>query len=165
MAIEELGAVQSMSVSITDDTECDELIGEENNDISKNCSEDLFKSMDFLNWDFKFWKFLELKQRHWLSQSAPTILVYQVGLIFFQDLELEKRSRIWNTKSRLQKNLNYTLARDTLVSVTLVVDILATFSCFLWGTKGWIKFHRGDHEGKFDKKIDPFFSKMWWLLF
>ena len=46
MAIEELGAVQSMSVSITDDTECDELIGEENNDISKNCSEDLFKGMD-----------------------------------------------------------------------------------------------------------------------
>ena len=49
MAIEELGAVQSMSVSITDDTECDELIGEENNDISKNCSEDLFKGMDFRN--------------------------------------------------------------------------------------------------------------------
>ena len=49
VAIEELGAVQSMSVSITDDTECDELIGEENNDISKNCSEDLFKGMDFPN--------------------------------------------------------------------------------------------------------------------
>ena len=49
VAIEELGAVQSMSVSITDDTECDELIGEENNDISKNCSEDLFKGMDFWN--------------------------------------------------------------------------------------------------------------------
>ena len=49
MSIEELGAVQSMSVSITDDTECDELIGEENNDISKNCSEDPIKGMDFLN--------------------------------------------------------------------------------------------------------------------
>ena len=39
------------------------------------------------------------------SQFAPTILVYQVGLIFFQGLELlKKRSKIWVAKSRVQKN-------------------------------------------------------------
>ena len=36
------------------------------------------------------------------SQSAPTILVHQVGLKFFY--ELKRRSKIWVEKSRVQKN-------------------------------------------------------------
>ena len=59
---------------------------------------------------------LELKQRHSLSQSAPTILVYQVGLIFFQDPELKKGPKYELQGADCKKRMNYTLTRDTLVS-------------------------------------------------
>ena len=43
-------------------------------------------------------------------------------------------------------------------------DILASFSSFLWGTKGWKKFHRGT-KGKNLKKKSSLFKKKGQLFF
>ena len=42
-------------------------------------------------------------------------------------------------------------------------DTKASFSSFLWGTKGWKKIHRGNHREKFEKNNQHFSEKKYQL--